>query len=88
MRLMLDSEQLIFATRGLRMNEKAVSIAEGYFIEGLSKNDLAKKYFCSVSYVSSLITKIELNLKRMLELNDMEIVVYFQPKAHKDTLND
>lgn len=63
------------------MNEKAHSIAHDYFVLGDTKQLIAKRYDVSVSYVSNRIKSIEDNLKRVLDLNGLEIVVHFQPKG-------
>lgn len=73
MRVTLDSEQLIWACRGLRMNDTSKGIAHDYFCEGIRKIDLARKYDVTTPYISKLIRRVEKNLLTRLEKYDMEI---------------
>ena len=77
----LTPDQLDFACRGLRMNEKAVKIAQHYFVQGLDKKFIAEKFEVTPAYISARIARIESNLQRMLELNELEVVVMFMPKG-------
>ncbi len=80
LRVQFDAEQLAWACRGMRINDKSKAIAEGYFCHGKRKVELAQEFDVSAARVSSLIHRIEQNLQERLDRFDRKIVVLFQHK--------